>query len=116
MKRNDDLLREMLFEFEADQSGVLHFRKFLSMPQEQIERNHHVSLLSDAGLVTKVSETGFRLTNMGHDYIEAIRSDTVWQKTKDGAAKVGGMTLGMMRDLAFAYLKQEASEKLGITF
>ncbi|WP_260011648.1 hypothetical protein [Leisingera aquaemixtae] len=76
MKRNDDLLREMLFEFEADQSGVLHFRKFLSMPQEQIERNHHVSLLSDAGLVTQVSETGFRLTNMGHDYIkpsEAIR-------------------------------------------
>ncbi|UWR40656.1 DUF2513 domain-containing protein [Phaeobacter inhibens] len=115
MKRNDDLLRELLFEFEADTGGLLHFRKFLSMPQEKIERNYHVSLLSDAGLVTQVSETGFRLTNMGHDYIEAIRSDTVWQKTKDGAAQVGGMTLGMMRDLAFAYLKQEAKEKLGIS-
>ena len=56
------------------------------------------------------------MTNQGHDYLEAIRSDTVWNKTKQGAAEVGGMTLGMMKDLAIAYFKQEVAGKLGINF
>jgi len=116
MKRKDDLLRDMLFEFEADDGGVLSFQTSLSMSQEETERNHHVLLLADAGLVTQVSDSSFRLTNMGHDYLEAIRSDSVWLKTKQGAAEVGGMTLGMMKDLAIAYVKQEASEKLGVQF
>ncbi|MBT8155378.1 DUF2513 domain-containing protein [Epibacterium ulvae] len=116
MKRNDDLLRELLFEFESDENDVLHFRKYLSMPQEQIERNHHVALLSDAGLVSQVSDTGFRLTNMGHDYIVAIRDDTIWNKTKSAVGDLGGATLGMVKDIAIAYLKQEATEKLGINF
>ncbi len=115
MKRNDDLLRELLFEFESDENDVLHFQKFYSMTQEQIERNYHVALLADAGLVSQVSDTGFRLTNVGHDYIVAIRSDTVWEKTKQGALSVGGMTIGTMKDLAISYLKQEVSEKLGVS-
>jgi RIO-like serine/threonine protein kinase len=114
--RDDELLRSMLFEFERDESGVLNFRKFLSMSQEEITRNHHVLLLADAGFVTQISESGYRLTNSGHDYLEAIRSETIWNRTVEGAAQVGGMTLGMMKDLALAYLKQEASEKLGVTF
>ena len=66
--------------------------------------------------MTKVSDSGYRMTNQGHDYLEAIRSDTVWNKTKQGAAEVGGMTLGMMKDLAIAYFKQEVAGKLGINF
>ena len=75
---------------------------------------HHVELLVDAGLVARIHKQTFRLTNSGHDYIEAIRNDTSWAKIKDGAAKAGGATLEMMKDLAIAYLKQEASQKLGI--
>ena len=54
--------------------------------------------------MTPVGEGTYRLTNQGHDYIEAIKSDTVWQKTKDGASQVGGATLGMMKDIAISYL------------
>lgn len=54
------------------------------------------------------------MTNQGHDYLAAIRSDTMWNKTKEGAAAIGGVTIGMMKDIAIGYVKQEAKEKLGL--
>jgi hypothetical protein len=57
----------------------------------------------------------YRLTNQGHDYIGAIKNETIWKKTKEGALQVGGVTLGMMKDIAIAYLKQEAAERLGLS-
>ena len=49
--------------------------------------------------MTQISNSGFRMTNQGHDYLDAIRSDTIWAKTKTGAAELGGTTLGMMMQL-----------------
>ncbi|WP_244614959.1 DUF2513 domain-containing protein [Pukyongiella litopenaei] len=104
----------MLFEFEQQEDWSLLFVKTLSM--DAIDRNRlgHIHLMCDAGLVAPVNNDAYRLTNTGHDYLAAIRSDTVWQRTKNGAAKVGGLTLGMMKDLAVAYVKQEANNRLGI--
>jgi len=54
------------------------------------------------------------MTNHGHDYLAVIRSDSAWGQTKKGAAKIGGVSLTIMKDIALAYVKQEASKKLGI--
>ena len=70
--------------------------------------------MQDAGFTKHTSNGYFRLTSQGHDYLEAIRADTAWKRTKDGARMIGGATLGMMKDISVAYLKQEAAEKLGI--
>lgn len=56
----------------------------------------------------------YRITNQGYDYLAAIKNETIWGKTKSGSAKVGGVTLDMMKDIAIAYVKQEVSTKLGI--
>ncbi|KUJ78231.1 DUF2513 domain-containing protein [Ruegeria profundi] len=110
MKRDPDIVRKLLFEAEASDDW-----QFVYDFEEGAEGDYyHLQLMKDDGLIVDVSDYGFRLTSLGHDYIEAIRSDTVWKKTKSGASKVGGMTLGMMKDLALAYVKQEAAEKLGI--
>lgn len=114
MKRNDDLLRDILIKVEAQRDWLIHVPQTISQTLEEREFVYHVNLLCDAGFMTQVSKSGYRMTNHGHDYLDAIRSDTVWNKTKVGAARVGGMTIGMMKDLAVAYLKQEAAEKLGI--
>ena len=87
----------------------------LGASEEEQREGYHVLLLIDMGFATEVGRGTFRLTSLGHDYISAVRSDTVWKKTKDGANKIGGATLGIMKDLAVAYLKQEAASKLGIT-
>jgi RIO-like serine/threonine protein kinase len=114
VRRNDDLLRNILIETEEQTDWLVLISQVISPSKDQRERGYHVQLLCDAGLMTQVSASGFRMTNQGHDYLEAIRSDTIWNKTKQGAAEVGGMTLGMMKDVAVALLKQKASEMLGI--
>ncbi len=114
MKRDDDLLRNMLFEFEAEDDFLILKPTFLNMSQADRIEIGHMNLLCDAGLVVELNDGVFRLTNSGHDYLDAVRSETIWNKTKSGAAEVGGMTLGMMKDLAVADIKQEAAEKLGI--
>jgi len=112
--RDDDLLRQMLFDFEASKDYLILDRKSLGMSEDERKWQHHLDLLCDQGFVRQISSSGYRLTSAGHDFINAIRSDTAWEKTKDGAVKIGGATLGMMADMAVAYLKQEAAEKLGI--
>jgi len=114
VKRNNDLLRQMLFEFEGDKDYLVLDRMHLGMSQEDREWQHHLELLCDQGFIIQISKSGYRLTFAGHDFIEAIRSDTIWKKTKAGAKELGGATLGMMADMAIAYLKQEAAEKLGL--
>lgn len=133
MKRDDDLLRCILMEAEQTSEAFQEAFTFLSATDEDNKRSHHLKLLQDASFIVVIDEQRFfdigfpenagrsyyksytyRLTNAGHDYLVAIRSDTIWKKTKDSAAQVGGMTLGMMRDLAIAYAKQELKGKLGI--
>jgi hypothetical protein len=116
MKRNNDLIRDLLLEYEADEDWLIMTEgDTSSASQAEREIGYHQNLMADDGLLTYVSSSALRITSYGHDYLDAIRSDNVWNKTKSGAAKVGGMTLGMMKDLAVAYLKQEAAEKLGVT-
>ena len=75
---------------------------------------YHVMLLCDAGYMTNVTADTNRMTSSGHDYLDAIRDDTVWAKIKDVAAGVGGVTLGVMKELAVAYLKQEITKNSGM--
>ncbi|MGB0900197.1 DUF2513 domain-containing protein [Halocynthiibacter sp.] len=114
MKRDDDFLRDLLFEFEEQKDWLILVPEWLGMPEDERRKQYHVLLLSDAGLVVGVGNSTYRLTAGGHDYLDVIRNEAVWERTKVGIAQVGGMTLGMIKDLAIAYTKQVAAEKLGI--
>ena len=84
MTRDDDLLRQMLFDFEASKDYLILDRKSLGMSEDERKWQHHLDLLCDQGFVRQISSSGYRLTSAGHDFINAIRSDTAWEKTKDG--------------------------------
>ena len=114
MTRDDDLVRRILLDLEAHEGWRIVYERILSPEPEENRFDYHLQLLCDAGFMKQIDSFAYRMTNQGHDYLEAIRSDTIWNKTKVGAAAVGGMTLGMMKDLAVSYLKQEVAEKLGI--
>ena len=115
MKRDDDLIREIVLSSIAD-TDWCHIipGNTLSAGGNDRRRGYHVALMMDEGLAASVGKGTFRITSKGQDYGEAIQSPAVWEKTKVGASKIGGATLGMMVDLAKAYLKKEAAEKLGI--
>ena len=115
MKRDDDLLRSILFELEEEEDiWSTKYAASLLMSPEERRRLGHVLLLADAGLLAQEGHA-VRLTASGHDYLDAIRNDNIWKRTKDGAAAVGGVTLGILRDIATSYLRQEIAAKLGIT-
>jgi hypothetical protein len=110
------LIRELLLEYEGSDEW-LHLipGMYQAAPPEERRKQYHVLLLIDEGLAVQVGDGTFRLTSQGHDYIDAIRSDNVWKKTKDAASIVGGAGLSVLRELAVAYLKEEVGNRLGIT-
>jgi Hypothetical protein (DUF2513) len=79
--------------------------------------------LKDAGLaeVTEIPLANglggvviHRLKNAGHDFLDATRNETAWNKTKQAATEVGGVTLTLFRDLLLGYAKTEILKVTGI--
>ena len=114
MRRDDDYIRQLLLDIEA--SDELYFLAGLtmSMAAEEQKKHQHAELMCDVGFLAAVNDGVYRMTNHGHDYLAVIRNETIWAKTKKGASKIGGASLGIMKDIAVAYVKQEASDRLGL--
>lgn len=115
MKRDDDFIRQLLLECEQSDDIHMVARLRLNPSNDEQKRYHHIQLLCDAGYFTPERTHVYRTTKQGYDYLEAIMNETVWAKTKEEVTKLGGVTLGMMKDIAVALVKREAAEKLGIT-
>ena len=114
MKRDDDYIRDLLFEAEASDQPYLLAVLVMSPSEADLKRHMHAVWLSDAGFFQEVNKGVFRITNQGHDDLAAIRDDGIWKKTKAAASSAGGVGLGVMRDIAVAYVKQELSARLGL--
>ena len=120
MKRNWDIIRDMLTQLEEfkNEEGCLNL---LSFPQDKhAEISYHMELLMEAGLINGQMLEEFgpepqnffanRLTWQGHEFLDAIRSDPVWQKTKKSFLSQGiSMTFDLVKsvasDVAASYLK-----------
>ena len=57
-----------------------------------------------------------RLTYRGHEFLDTIRDEEVWRRTKAGVTKMGGASIELLWEIGKAYGKQVAQEKLGIVF
>lgn len=115
MKRDDDFIRELLFEAEASDQPYLVAVFVMNPSEADLKRHMHAVWLTDAGFFQEVNKGVFRITNQGHDYLAAIRDEGVWQRTKTAASTVGGVGLSVMKDIAVTYVRQELSERLGIS-
>lgn len=54
------------------------------------------------------------MTAQGHEFLDDIRSDTVWNRVMGTTADAGFGALGFVIDLAKAYARQQVSEATGI--
>ncbi len=99
MKRDIDLVRELLFKIQALPAGEL----WRSPKVEGYERSdvyHHLELMEEAGLIKanfmKSEQVGIaaavveRLTWQGQEFADAAQNQTVWQKAKDKIVEFGG--------------------------
>ncbi|QPH52809.1 DUF2513 domain-containing protein [Pontivivens ytuae] len=110
MKRDEDYLRELLTEFESSSDFIVLSSLTLGASLEEKKRYYHIELLCDAGLMLPVGETSYRLTSQGHDFLEAVRSESRWSKIKHRA---GSVTLPILYDVSVALLKEEVRNRLG---
>lgn len=111
MKRNWETIRELLTKVE-ECTLPTDLVRLDSFPSDRAaEISYHMTLLIEAGLVNgQVSKTigpevkDFivqRLTWEGHEFLDSIRSDTVWQKTKKTFVDQGvSMTFDLVKEVA----------------
>lgn len=114
MKRNWDTIRLILTKVEGkhDSSYALllkHFEPFDHL--DQFEISYHVRLLLEIGLVEgridgpvgggkPATFAILRLTWAGHEFLDSIRSDTVWNKTKETFSTKGlDMTFDLIKSV-----------------
>ncbi|WP_148218141.1 DUF2513 domain-containing protein [Opitutus terrae] len=122
MKRDMDLVRKLLFFFEEKESP----RHVAIPPIEGYDDRTiktHLVLLHDAGLLrcepvrSRSSERviyvlPFELTWAGHDFVQTMRSDTLWKKAKTHVLKPGA---SWSFEILKEWAKQEIKEKLGMS-
>ncbi|MCD9148080.1 DUF2513 domain-containing protein [Pseudophaeobacter flagellatus] len=115
MKRNDDLLRDVLFEFEGEKDWLILLPETGDMSERERIRMGHVRLLCDACFVAQVGNGTYRLTNSGHDYLDAIRDEGIWEKTKKAVAETGGSAgLELVKKVATAFVKKKIEDHTGL--
>lgn len=115
MKRNMDLCRLILFKIEEEYfSTSLYNLKITGYSDEEVA--YHCKLLFDNELISDYKdsyaddsldyfEVG-SLTWKGHDFIDKIREDTVWNRTKEVIKeKMLPTTIEVIKDISGAIIK-----------
>lgn len=117
MKRDMDLVREILLEAEAhDPDGTIPELELDEWSPEMVFE--HVLLLRNAGFVEAAlsQETSciHRITWEGYELLDSIRDATVWAKVKRSLGKVGGSaSLEVVKALAIAATKEQLGLQVG---
>ena len=116
MKRDMDLVRQILFAIEdlpKQHNGFVDI-KIDGRAAEEI--NYHLMILIDAGLIkadfvtNKMTDyiwKSIRLTWDGHEFLDASRDNKRWEKAKGVMAQAGGFALDVMKQLLIQYLKAD---------
>ena len=93
MKRDMDLIRLILLEIESSECDIIEGFRLEGYDIASVKYNGE--LLCQSGLITKFYEDAIgelvagSLTWDGCDYLDKIRDNTIWKKTKDTIAKKG---------------------------
>ena len=119
-KRNLEIIRELLLKAEAmpiDANDEFNTGIVDLIDQVTADEGYHLILMQDAGLIEgrEVNIGLFRITNSGHDYLDAIRDSGIWSKTKQVVAETGGSaSLDIVKSLAIGFLKTKIEKHTGI--
>lgn len=115
MQRDDEYIRDFLFEIEKQDDYLVLIPEFLDSSPADRKKLYHAQLLCDSGYMIQISDAGYRLTSQGHDFISSIRDEGIWNKTKEAVAKTGGnATLEVIKSLSYALLKKKISDHTGV--
>ena len=119
MKRDNDLLRDILLTVEACPDippKTLRIESFLDCCDNPAIISLHIDLLQEAGLneADRIQRNdglkGWdikRQTFAGYEYLDTVRSAKVWRNVKQRMQAVGGATLEIIKAVAVSEIKKE---------
>ena len=122
MERNMDLCRLILFKIETEyRSAALYNLNIDGFDFETVA--YHCKILADAGLIDSYEPTygddsiyAFSvgsLTWKGHDFLDKIRENTMWNRTKDSIKENAlPMTLEVIKSVATSFINDRLSKFL----
>lgn len=115
MKQDMELIRKILFYVEENYTPGLGWIRQIRIDGYNYDVvMEHILLANENGFFQKiknVSSLGSRsywvgnLSNEGYDFLEKIRNDTVWNKTKETITEKGlPMLIGTIKTVAGAFI------------
>lgn len=125
MKFNPDCVRDILIHIESFEYGSAHTIGEIrsELPSYSYEElDYHCLHLYDAGFIQanirrldlpQVSIV-FDLTYQGHQFLNEIRSDNVWNKTKETAKSIGSFSINTLSTIATEVITSLAQKSLGL--
>ncbi len=115
MERNWDLVRKILLKLEAMPNTLSELYPDQITGSDEELTAYHMHLLDQAGLIkarcirgldTPLNCVATSLTWDGHEFLDKIRSDTVWNKVKSTAREKGlSLSLDVIKITATAAIK-----------
>lgn len=125
MRRDMDLIRKLVLKIEELTTGPNDL--FIAKPSElglagytDAEIQYHFDLMVEGGLIDTGGAIPFnnirfrRLTVAGHDFVDSVRDDAIWAKTKSGALAAGGWSLDLLADLGKGFVRKKVADITGI--
>ena len=125
-----ELVRAILLVLEATPEDQF-FPTSLQIPgHSEIAVGYHIHLMGEAGLLMTANTSSMDdtrsqavprgITWAGHDFIDTMRSQEVWERTKQAMREAGGGGFGLMLDLgkkvAEGFIRTKLKEATGIDF
>jgi hypothetical protein len=125
MQREMDLIRLLLLKLEGleQDAGSVYMYEYSELAIDGYTSDqvlYHLDLLLEARLIDQGGNGAMsafvfkRLTWAGHDFVDSVRDDDVWQKSRKGALAAGGWSLELISDLAKGFIRKKASELTGV--
>lgn len=127
MRINNDCIRDVLLHLEE----VLNFENFYQVSSDDDEETVLGYPLEDVVYsLVKLNEAGYidakihktlnpstlvfvsSITWSGHQFLDTIRPQTVWDKTKSSAAQIGSTSLTVLSQIAVTVASQVISNNL----
>ena len=110
MKRYMDLVRSILMKV-ADSDRPVTIEELADEEHDKQLVGYHISIMNDAGLIKASLRSADNdsyyfcsvssLTWEGNDFLDTVRSDTVWENTKSTISKtVGSTTFEIVKSVA----------------
>lgn len=125
IKRNLDLIRDILLKRE-DSNNYRIYDTDLTDKYHILDINYNIELLIDEAYIIcdytnamyedphtrqktpYKSHVIYRLTSKGHDYLDSVRDDSIYKKTKEKISSVGTtLALPLIREIAEALIKSQ---------